>query len=141
MGCAQSIEDKVAVEKSRQIDRQILENRLIRNKEVKLLLLGAGESGKSTIVKQMKIIHQDGYGKEECINYRGVIYNNAVQSLMTILKAMGYLRIDFRSKQRSEDARLFFQIVSQLEDGEMTPEVRYGIIQSIQYLLAVNSLQ
>ena len=31
---------------------------------------GAGESGKSTVVKQMKIIHGDGYSSEELEGYK-----------------------------------------------------------------------
>lgn len=58
-------------------------------------LIGAGESGKSTIVKQMKIIHETGYSREECEQYRPVVYSNTIQSLMAIIRAMGLLRIDF----------------------------------------------
>mgnify|MGYP002718882020 CR=1 FL=1 len=36
-------------------------------------MTGSGESGKSTIVKQMKIIHQNGYSKEELLNFRTVV--------------------------------------------------------------------
>lgn len=59
------------------------------------MLIGAGESGKSTIVKQMKIIHETGYSQEECEQYRPVVYSNTIQSLMAIIRAMGQLRIDF----------------------------------------------
>ena len=38
--------------------------------EVKLLLLGSAECGKSTVLKQMKIIHQNGYSKDELLAYR-----------------------------------------------------------------------
>jgi hypothetical protein len=38
--------------------------------EVKLLLLGSAECGKSTVLKQMKIIHQNGYSREELLSYR-----------------------------------------------------------------------
>lgn len=34
---------------------------------------GSGESGKSTIVKQMKIIHQNGYTKEELLQFRLIV--------------------------------------------------------------------
>lgn len=59
------------------------------------IIIGAGESGKSTIVKQMKIIHETGYSQEECEQYRPVVYSNTIQSLMAIIRAMGQLRIDF----------------------------------------------
>ena len=55
-------------------------------KEIKLLLLGSGESGKSTIVKQMKIIHGNGYSEQERRLYRTVVVCNTIQSLTTILK-------------------------------------------------------
>lgn len=42
-------------------------------------ILGAGESGKSTIVKQMKIIHETGYSSEDCLHYRPVVYSNTIQ--------------------------------------------------------------
>jgi hypothetical protein len=37
-------------------------------------LIGSGESGKSTIVKQMKIIHQNGYSKDELLMFRLIVY-------------------------------------------------------------------
>ena len=56
------------------------------DREIKLLLLGAGESGKSTIVKQMKIIHDNGYSLEERELFKSVVFCNTIQSLFVILK-------------------------------------------------------
>lgn len=84
---------------------------------------GAGESGKSTIVKQMKIIHETGYSHEECEQYRPVVYSNTIQSLMAIIRAMGQLRIDFADPQKTDAARLFFTYASAAEEGELTPEL------------------
>ena len=50
-------------------------------KEIKLLLLGAGECGKSTIVKQMKIIHDKGYSDEEKHMFRELVNSNVVQGI------------------------------------------------------------
>ncbi|XP_039257490.1 guanine nucleotide-binding protein G(i) subunit alpha isoform X1 [Styela clava] len=123
MGCAVSSEDKAANERSRAIDRNLRMDGEKASREVKLLLLGAGESGKSTIVKQMKIIHEDGYSEEECIQYKAVVYSNTLQSLITIVRAMGNLKIDFGHSDRADDARQLFSLASSLEDGEMTIEL------------------
>ena len=56
--------------------------------------LGSGESGKSTIVKQMKIIHQDGFTREELMSYRLTIYRNLLESAKNILLAMRKINVD-----------------------------------------------
>ncbi|XP_037777426.1 guanine nucleotide-binding protein G(i) subunit alpha isoform X2 [Penaeus monodon] len=113
MGCAMSNPaDKEAAERSKKIDKDLRLAGERAAKEVKLLLLGAGESGKSTIVKQMKIIHETGYSPEECEQYRPVVYSNTIQSLMAIIRAMGQLKIDFADSSRADDARHFFTLAS-----------------------------
>ncbi|XP_054719448.1 guanine nucleotide-binding protein G(i) subunit alpha [Uloborus diversus] len=124
MGCAvSSVADKEAVERSKKIDKDLRADGERQAREVKLLLLGAGESGKSTIVKQMKIIHEAGYSKEECLQYRPVVYSNTIQSLMAIIKGLGQLKLDFADPSRKDDARQFFTIAGASQDGELNPEL------------------
>ncbi|CAG9855459.1 unnamed protein product [Phyllotreta striolata] len=124
MGCAISTpEKKAALARSRKIDKVLREAGEKAANEVKLLLLGAGESGKSTIVKQMKIIHELGYSQEECEQYRPVVYSNTIQSLVAIIRAMGQLKIDFADPSKTETARQFFTYVSSVEEGVLTLEL------------------
>ena len=60
---------------------------------VKLLLLGAGESGKSTFVKQMKIIHGGGYSIDELNSFTSIIHGNLLTSMVEVIKAMDKLNI------------------------------------------------
>jgi len=48
-------------------------------------LLGAGDSGKSTIAKQMKIIHLDGFNDEERMGYKTTIANNILTAMRTLI--------------------------------------------------------
>eukprot|EP01125_Pyxidicula_operculata_P010631 TRINITY_DN34_c1_g1_i1.p1 TRINITY_DN34_c1_g1~~TRINITY_DN34_c1_g1_i1.p1 ORF type:complete len:379 (-),score=95.62 TRINITY_DN34_c1_g1_i1:190-1290(-) len=58
-----------------------------KNDLIKLLLLGAGESGKSTVWKQMKIIHLEGFSEEERDTlYKPAIVENVVQLLQGLLE-------------------------------------------------------
>eukprot|EP00062_Callorhinchus_milii_P006725 gi/632947563/ref/XP_007889109.1/ PREDICTED: guanine nucleotide-binding protein G(i) subunit alpha-1 [Callorhinchus milii] len=130
MGCTLSTDDKAAVERSKMIDRNLREDGEKAAREVKLLLLGSGESGKSTIVKQMKIIHEDGYSEEECKQYKAVVYSNTIQSIIAIIRAMGRLKIDFGDPARADDARQLFVLAGAAEEGFMTAELA-GVIKRL----------
>lgn len=76
-------------------DLVILLNSLVPRLLTCLLhVIGAGESGKSTIVKQMKIIHQNGFTSEELMSYRPTIYRNTVDSAQAIVLAMRKINVD-----------------------------------------------
>ncbi|KAH7920636.1 guanine nucleotide binding protein, alpha subunit [Leucogyrophana mollusca] len=80
--------------RSDKIDRQIDEDSKQFRKELKILLLGSGESGKSTIVRQMKIFRQNGLSRDELMTYRPTIYKNTVDSARAIVLAMRELKLD-----------------------------------------------
>ena len=61
MGCGDSDAKKRAAEIQRLLRKDFTNNK----KELKLLLLGTGESGKSTIIKQMRILFGEGFAEED----------------------------------------------------------------------------
>ncbi|ODV63830.1 guanine nucleotide-binding protein subunit alpha [Ascoidea rubescens DSM 1968] len=62
--------------------------------EAKVLLLGSGESGKSTVIKQMKIIHQGGYSAKELYDYKPFVYKNLLDCAKAI--ATAYKSFDYK---------------------------------------------
>jgi GTPase SAR1 family protein len=67
------------------------------DKVIKMLLLGAGESGKSTIFKQMKIINKDGYSEAERKGFVGIVHSNTIQSMRSLMEGIEKLEIAFPS--------------------------------------------
>lgn len=55
--------------------------------KIKLLLLGAGESGKSTIFKQMKIIYGNPYPPEERAQLVSVVHSNVISNSRLLVAA------------------------------------------------------
>lgn len=70
------------------IDKELESASRRGRQECRILLLGSGESGKSTIVKQMKIIHQNGYSREELMMFRLTIIKNVIDSICAIAIAL-----------------------------------------------------
>ncbi|KAL2353557.1 G-protein alpha subunit [Cryomyces antarcticus] len=86
------------VRKNEEIEKQIRADRKKQAREVKLLLLGAGESGKSTVLKQMRLIHAGGFNKTERKQWRVVIFNNLVHAFQIILGAMQEQELEFEDE-------------------------------------------
>ncbi|GAA5862444.1 hypothetical protein JCM1840_004184 [Sporobolomyces johnsonii] len=90
-GRRNSKEDK---ERSYAIDKQIDDDAKKLRRECKILLLGSGESGKSTIVKQMKIIHQNGYSRDEMVLFRLTIHKNILDSAQGLVLALRRFKME-----------------------------------------------
>ncbi|XP_028318318.1 guanine nucleotide-binding protein subunit alpha-11-like isoform X2 [Gouania willdenowi] len=63
--------------------------------ELKLLFLGTGESGKSTFIKQMKIIHGSGYTEKDKKSYTRLVFQNILTAIQALINAMEKLQINY----------------------------------------------
>ncbi|XP_010936916.1 guanine nucleotide-binding protein alpha-1 subunit isoform X1 [Elaeis guineensis] len=68
-------------EQAEEIERRIARETKAEQHIHKLLLLGAGESGKSTIFKQIKLLFQTGFDEAELRSYTSVIHANVYQTI------------------------------------------------------------
>lgn len=60
---------------------------------------GTGESGKSTFIKQMRIIHGSGYTDEDKKGFTKLVYQNIFTSMQAMIRATENLKIPFKYEQ------------------------------------------
>lgn len=106
--CYQTDEDKSKRRKSRAIDRQLEKDKVQYRRTVKILLLGSGESGKSTFLKQMRIIHGNNFVSEELKQFKLVIYGNVVKGMKVLIDARDKLRIPWGDSRNDKRANFIF---------------------------------
>ncbi|RYH19742.1 guanine nucleotide-binding protein subunit alpha [archaeon] len=68
----------------------------------KILLLGAGESGKSTVVKQIKIIYDVNEPTYEKQKYKQALQRNVIEAMQTLLSAAKQLNIPLANPDLEE---------------------------------------
>jgi len=123
MGCVQSsgIDDE-AKARNDEIESQLKRDRMMAKNEIKMLLLGAGESGKSTIAKQMKFLFMDGFNKEERDSYKGIIASNTVGSMRVLVAAAADMGIEIVEQKEAAD-RFMNETSGTQFSGALTPAI------------------
>eukprot|EP01089_Gocevia_fonbrunei_P003699 TRINITY_DN13657_c0_g1_i1.p1 TRINITY_DN13657_c0_g1~~TRINITY_DN13657_c0_g1_i1.p1 ORF type:complete len:354 (-),score=75.24 TRINITY_DN13657_c0_g1_i1:52-1113(-) len=113
---ALSEEQKESKKKNATIERELQAERRRIKEEVKLLLLGAGESGKSTIFKQMKVISlHGGFTPEDLIFYSTIVFGNCITQMKVIVGAAAKLGISLESQEANDAAQRITAIPSEGE--------------------------
>lgn len=125
--CASNLteEQKAERERSKEIDRVGQSDFDTEKQKIKLLLLGAGESGKSTIFKQMKLLYGVEYTEEEKIDLRPVIYQNVLFGIKTVIENMEKLD----EKASDENKKLCEEILTVPDDETINQELGKKIEQ------------
>jgi len=128
-GASATSDNKEDTDRSKEIDHLLRQQRKTLEHEVKLLLLGAGESGKSTIAKQMKIIFLRGFTEEERLPYREIVHSNIILSMRSLIMSLSKLDIlDTLSEENRKNAQLFMSN-DILFVQEVTPEIGNAVKQ------------
>ncbi|KAM6109982.1 guanine nucleotide-binding protein subunit alpha-14 [Phoenicopterus ruber ruber] len=109
-GCCLSAEEKESQRISAEIERQLRRDKRDARRELKLLLLGTGESGKSTFIKQMRIIHGSGYSEDDRKGFTKLVYQNIFTAMQAMIRAMDTLKIQYTSKENEESAQMIKEV-------------------------------
>jgi len=104
MACCLSEEQKEQKRINAEIERQLRKDKRDARRELKLLLLGTGESGKSTFIKQMRIIHGSGYTDEDKRGFIKLVFQNIFMAMQTMIRAMELLKIQYENPESADKA-------------------------------------
>ncbi|GFT07664.1 guanine nucleotide-binding protein G(o) subunit alpha [Nephila pilipes] len=88
---------------------------------------GARGSGKSTIMKQVKII-AEGFQESDYRYYKPVINSTIIKAIVAIVQAMTEMDIPFDNPQRNRDANIVIDILkSHMDEEEFSDDVEEAI--------------
>mmetsp|Transcript_29150 Transcript_29150/g.45089 ORF Transcript_29150/g.45089 Transcript_29150/m.45089 type:complete len:366 (-) Transcript_29150:92-1189(-) len=88
MGCVGSTPTETTPaerEAHKAIEQGLKQDRQKATREVKILLLGAGESGKSTFAKQMRFLYGEGFNEDDRRLYKGFVTSHLLTSFRILL--------------------------------------------------------
>nr|P91950.1 RecName: Full=Guanine nucleotide-binding protein G(q) subunit alpha; AltName: Full=Guanine nucleotide-binding protein alpha-q [Homarus americanus]AAB49314.1 heterotrimeric GTP-binding protein alpha subunit G-alpha-q [Homarus americanus] len=129
MACCLSEEAKEQKRINQEIERQLRKDKRDARRELKLLLLGTGESGKSTFIKQMRIIHGAGYSDEDKRGFIKLVFQNIFMAMQSMIRAMDLLQISYGDS-------------ANIEHADLVRSVDYESVTTFEepYVTAMNSL-
>ena len=105
--CFASAEERAATRRSRDIDRYLKREKKRAASQLKILLLGPDESGKSMFWKQMRILYGGGWSEEHRLQQRPVIYSTVLNGMKEVLWCLKQFRIPLENPENEQNCSVF----------------------------------
>ena len=93
IACCRSANERLQLENSKRIDADLAVYKRRYFATQKIVLIGAAESGKTTFLKQMQIIHGTGFTQDEKMSFRTQIYENILKGMAGLLNGKRELKL------------------------------------------------
>ncbi|CAB3371828.1 Hypothetical predicted protein [Cloeon dipterum] len=153
LDCFSSKDDKRAGARktSRDLDKRLTTWSKPFQRAIKILLLGAGDAGKTTIIKQMKILHISGFSDKERQEQADVVRKNVHEAMCCLCKKLHEEELEKNGKKFQEavdyviEANLpfteeYYQAVALLWENETIKDCfkrtnEFQIFDSAKYFL------
>ncbi|KAJ5075950.1 guanine nucleotide-binding protein alpha-4 subunit-related [Anaeramoeba ignava] len=115
-------QDKGLQKRNKTINNLLKKQKNQIDKEKKLLLLGGGESGKSTIFKQMKLLQDGDFDKDQLDDAKPIVYINCLSQIQILIFAAEKLGIQIENVEIAENLKRISP-----EGTFWTKEIQQGI--------------
>uniref|UniRef100_A0A3B3S4D4 G protein subunit alpha 13 n=1 Tax=Paramormyrops kingsleyae TaxID=1676925 RepID=A0A3B3S4D4_9TELE len=142
--CLLSSNEAEQLRKSKEIDKCLKRDKTYVKRLVKILLLGAGESGKSTFLKQMRIIHGEDFDQRAKEEFRATIYSNVIKGIRVLVDAREKLHIpwgDPANQLHGETMMSFDTRSVQIAQGMVETKIFLQFLPSIRSLWSDSGIQ
>ncbi|ELU43358.1 heterotrimeric G protein alpha subunit 4 [Rhizoctonia solani AG-1 IA] len=117
--CFSNNNDPEATRAHHEVERELKAHAKKQQVQIKVLLLGSGDSGKSTVLKQMRIIHNDKFTQQEVELYRQLVFNNIIRGAVMLGDALTLMQLQLSRENERFVEKL--RSTSDLRDGEAYP--------------------
>ncbi|KAJ5066765.1 guanine nucleotide-binding protein g(o) subunit alpha [Anaeramoeba ignava] len=124
--CAKNSDSK----KTQSIDDQLAKETIVKENQLKLLLLGSGDSGKSTILRQIQISHVHDFTDQERREFQQPIYLTILEGIQAIINAADLLNIPLNQELQPHIEKV-------MEATDLSPD----LYQDFQQLWNDDSIQ
>ncbi|KAK4474901.1 hypothetical protein MN116_002010 [Schistosoma mekongi] len=131
----ESIDDREVIrwqqKRNKEIEIELKKERSRLRRRQMILLLGTGESGKSTFLKQMKIINGKHFTNEEIDQLKDIIYDNIYKGVLFLLQARESLNIPWSCGHDSVAAQASREIETHFNETRMMRRERARLGQPL----------
>lgn len=134
-------QEREARRRSREIDAMIARERRAIRRLVKILLLGAGESGKSTFLKQMRIINGQEFDQKALLDFRDTIYENILKGMRVLVDARDKLGISWQSCENEKQGMLVMSWEGRVGASGVEPSEFQLYVMALSALWADTGIQ
>ncbi|CAL1593743.1 unnamed protein product [Knipowitschia caucasica] len=134
--CCLSEDEQISLAIHKKIQNELKKQKKKERKEIKILLLGTGESGKTTFIRQMRIIHGKGFSEEDRKTFSKCIFQNIFTSVKAMTAAMTALKIPYSNPENE----VYAKWIQDINTVQITHMER-GYVDAIRRLWADSGLR